>query len=127
MNNHRPRTQRGMSINTMMIVIVLVVFFATLLFRLGPGYMSFWTMKSIMDEVAQSPEPILGGRVAIMKVLENRMMINNVRDVDAKSFTFTKNDDGNFDVTLAYEQRIHLFFNIDAVLTFDHTIVVKGQ
>ncbi|WP_295432635.1 DUF4845 domain-containing protein [uncultured Thiodictyon sp.] len=111
----------------MLFVLVVVIFVVTVLFKLGPAYMSYMTMKSIMNGVAESPEPILGGKAAIMKVLENRMMVNEVRTIDSKSFAFKKVGEEAFGVTLTYERREHLFFNVDAVLTFSHSVVVKGR
>ena len=119
--------QRGIGLNSAMVIIALAVFFLTLLFKLGPSYVTFMTMKSIMESVAESPEPILGGKAAIMSDLTKRMMINEVRSVDSKSFSVKKSGDDTLDVTLAYEDRIHLFANVDAVLMFDHTVVVKGR
>ena len=122
-----PGGQKGMRISGIMFVLVVVIFVMTVLFKLGPAYMSYMTMKSIMNEVAASPEPILGGKAAILRVLENRMMINEVRNLDSKSFAFKKTGEDTVDVTLDYERREHLFFNVDAVLTFNYTVVVKGR
>ena len=122
-----PARQQGMGMSGMLFVLVVVIFVVTVLFKLGPAYMNYMTMTSIMNGVAESPEPILGGKPAIMKVLENRMMVNEVRTIDSKSFAFKKVGDEAFDVTLTYERREHLFFNVDAVLIFSHSVVVKGR
>ena len=122
-----PARQQGMGMSGMLFVLVVVIFVVTVLFKLGPAYMNYMTMKSIMNAVAESPEPILGGKPAIMKALENRMMVNEVRTIDSKSFAFKKVGEEAFDVTLDYERREHLFFNVDAVLIFSHTVVVKGR
>lgn len=119
--------QQGMGIGSIMFVIVVVIFFVTVLFKLGPAYMSYMTLRSIMDDVAKSPEPIVGGRAAIVRAVDGRMMINDVRSVDAKSFTVKKSGDDAYELAVDYEQRQHLFFNIDTVLTFHYSVVVKGQ
>ena len=75
----------------------------------------------------ESPEPVLGGKPAIMRVLENRMMVNELRSIDAKSFTVKKTGDDTFELAVDYEQRQHLFFNIDTVLTFKYAVTVKGR
>lgn len=119
--------QKGMGMSGILFVLVLVVFFLTLIFKLGPGYASFWTLRSIMDDISKSPEPILGGRPTVMKLVENRMMVNDIRVVDAKAFTVKKTGEETYDLSVAYEQREHLFFNVDAVLTFNYTVPVKGR
>lgn len=122
-----PARQKGMGMSGMLFVAVVVITLVTLLFKLGPAYMGFYTMTSIMKEVAAAPEPIVGGKPAMMRVLDSRMMINNVRGIDAKSFTVKRTGDDTSELTVDYEQREHLFFNIDAVLTFHYTVVVKGR
>ena len=119
--------QRGMGLTAVMALIVLVTFFVTVIFKLGPSYMTFMTVKSIMATIAEAPEPIQGGKPAILRMLENGMMINEVRNVDLKAFTVKKITEDSLDLTVAYEQRTHLFFNIDTVLSFNHSVVVKGR
>ena len=122
-----PNKQQGMGMSGILFTIVVAVFLVTVTFKLGPAYMGFWTLRSIMDGVAQSPDPILGGKPAIVKVIENRMMINDVRNIDAKAFTVQKVGEDMFEVTANYERREHLFFNIDAVLSFKYAVMVKGK
>lgn len=121
------RYQRGIGMGGIFFVIVLAAFFVTLIVRLGPAYMQFGTIESIMNSVAESPEPIDGGSKGIMSTISRRMEVNDVRDIDMKSFKLTRAGDGKYDVNLSYERRIHLFFNVDAVLSFDKLVTVKAQ
>jgi hypothetical protein len=120
-------TQLGMGISSIMSIIVVVGFIIMVIFKLGPSYMTYMTLKSIMNGMAEAPEPVQGGKPVLIRALENRMMVNEVRSVDTKAFTVKKSGENTMDLTLAYEQRIHLLANIDVVLTFDHTVVVKGR
>jgi hypothetical protein len=123
-----PAMQKGMGASGILFVVVVVVFVATMLLKLGPAYLSFMTVKSVMNEVAASPEPVLGGLATLQRTLDSRMNVNDVRGFDAKSFKIKKRaGEEVFDLTVDYEQRVHLFFNIDAVLTFHHAVVVKGR
>ena len=99
----------------------------TLVLKLGPSYMSFWTLSSIMDNLGEDPGAIQGGRTAIMDRLTKQMDINNVKDVEAKDFSIKQREDKAFDVKVAYERRHHLFYNLDAVLVFSHEVVVKDR
>ena len=119
--------QQGMGMTGLLLTIVVVVFVLTVLFKLGPAYMNYWSLRSIMNSVAESSQPIAGGKPEIMRALETRMMVNDIRNIDAKSFTVKKASENTLDVSLDYERREHLFFNVDVVLTFHHAVVVKGQ
>jgi hypothetical protein len=122
-----PNKQKGMGMSGILFVIVVAIFVVTVTFKLGPAYMGFWTLTSIMNDVSRSPEPILGGKPAIMSAVENRMMINEVRNIDSKSFTVRRVGEDEFELSVAYERREHLFFNIDAVLSFSYSVMVKGK
>jgi hypothetical protein len=122
-----PSAQRGMGGKGILLTLVLLGIVLTLILKLGPSYMGFWTLSSIMDDLAKDPEHIQGGRPAIMSRLNKQMDINNVRDMQDKDFSIKKRDDNAFDVKLAYERRHHLFYNVDAILVFSHEVVVQGR
>ena len=120
--------QRGMGMLSILVVLSLVIFFVTLLFKLGPAYMGFWTIKSVMDDVAgQSTRMNGGGAREIANQIGKRLDINNVGQVSAKDFKIRRAGENLYEVSLDYEQRRHLFFNIDTVLTFAYQVEVKGQ
>ncbi len=119
--------QRGMGAKGIFLTLVLLGIVLTLILKLGPSYMGFWTLTSIMDNLAEDPEPIQGGRPAIMDRLNKLMDINSVEGIEAKDFSIKKRDDNAYDLKVAYERRHHLFYNLDAVLVFTHEVVVEGR
>jgi hypothetical protein len=55
------------------------------------------------------------------------MDVNDVKGIDPRAFTVQRSGDDSYDVSVAYERREHLFLNLDAVLTFEHAVRVRGQ
>jgi hypothetical protein len=119
--------QRGAGMLSILVILSLIIFFVTLAFKLGPAYMGFFTIKSVMDNVAESSTPITGGAREIANQIGKRLDINSVDQVSAKDFKIRRTGENLYEVTLDYEQRQHLFFNIDTVLTFAYQVEVKGQ
>jgi hypothetical protein len=119
--------QRGAGMLSILVILSLIIFFVTLAFKLGPAYMGFFTIKSVMDNVAESSTPITGGAREIANQIGKRLDINSVDQVSAKDFKIRRTGENLYEVTLDYEQRQHLFFNIDTVLTFAYQLEVKGQ
>ncbi|NCC27976.1 MAG: DUF4845 domain-containing protein [Gammaproteobacteria bacterium] len=119
--------QGGAGMLSILVILSLVVFVVTLAFKLGPAYLGFWTVKSVMDNVAEQSTPITGGAREIANQIGKRLDINNVGQVSAKDFKIRRAGENLYEVTLDYEQRQHLFFNIDTVLTFAYQVEVKGQ
>ncbi|WP_246237634.1 DUF4845 domain-containing protein [Caldichromatium japonicum] len=126
---HLPARQRGLGFLSLIIIIALASFFGTLLFKLGPKYQGFWTVRSIMEETAKSFDPARdGGGRGLINTLEKRLYINSISHVDTKNFKVERLGDNRLKLILEYEDRVHLFFNIDAVLIFKHQVdVVSPQ
>lgn len=121
------KSQQGIGLSGLLFIFVLVAFIAVVLLRTGPAYMSYLTLRSAMNSVAQAPEPIAGGKPAIMDLINRRLEINDVRGIDPKSFKIAKTGDRTYQVEVAYERREHLFGNIDVVLAFNHAVTVEAQ
>jgi hypothetical protein len=122
-----PSAQRGIGGTGIFFGLVLFAFVLTILFKLGPSYMSFWTLKSLMDDLAEAPESVQGGRLAIVNRLNDRLNINNMGGLSPKELTVNKRADESYELKVAYERRQHLFANVDVVLTFSHAVAVKGR
>lgn len=112
---------------SILVLIALIAFFMTLLFKLGPAYMGFLTVRSIMENVSTQAQSFEGGAHEISKAIGNLLNVNGVTQVTTKDFVIRRADEGLYKVTLEYEQREHLFFNVDAVLSFTHQVDVKGR
>ncbi len=125
MTGYLPGRQRGLGFLSLIIIIALASFFGTLLFKLGPRYQGFWTIRSIMEDAAKSFDPVRdGGGRGLLNTIEKRLHINSVSHVDTKDFKVERVDDKHLKLILKYEDRVHLFFNIDAVLIFNHQVDV---
>jgi len=50
--------------------------------------------------------------------------INSVYNRKGSDFVVKKLGEGKYQVNLVYEDRVHLFFNVDAVTMFKHQVVM---
>ncbi|MBK1717945.1 DUF4845 domain-containing protein [Thiocystis violacea] len=117
--------QRGMGFLGFITLIALAAFFVTILLKVGPLYSNFWTVRTLMEETARQSSQIDGGARGITANIDKRLNINSVNNVTGKDFVIKKIDEGTYQVTLDYEERVHLFFNVDAVAAFHHQVEVK--
>jgi hypothetical protein len=125
--HHRRNQQRGVSLPTMLFWVVLAAFFATILVKLTPIYVSNWTVRSVMEEVAHAKDGLDDGKKGIREQLRRRLEVNDVTTVGANDFSVEEAPDGTYDLVVDYEVRVHLFFNIDAVVSFHHEVPVTGR
>lgn len=116
--------QRGVSLLAMLFALVIAGFFLTIGVKLGPHYMEFLTVKSVMQDVAEDPALAKGGKMNVFKTIQNRLYINSIDSIDLKSFSYQKTTSG-YRVSVDYKVQEHLFANVDAVLAFNHEVVVN--
>lgn len=113
-----PRRQHGLSALGTLVAVVVVVLSVTLVLKLAPYYIDFYTIQSVLEEIpAQDMRSM--SRSKLDDVLKKRFSINNLRDFDIRDIISLQRSRDSTVLELSYEQREHLFFNVDVVLTFD--------
>jgi len=112
------RKQRGLSAMGTLVVLVLVVGAITLVLKLAPHYIDYYTMRSVIDGLP--PQDVRGmTRTSLNDMLEKRFKINNLRGFKIRDIiNVDRSRDGTV-LELKYERREHLFFNVDVVITFE--------
>jgi hypothetical protein len=123
----RGSRQTGMSLLGFVFWVGLAAFFMTIGLKMGPLYLNYWTIRGIMEDVAKDPEPIEGGQRAIANKIDRFMNINSVANLSIKDFVIKKIAEGTYNVTVDYEQRVRLFFNVDGVAAFSYQVEVKAK
>ena len=120
------RRQRGIGLIGVLFYFVIGGFFLTIAMKLGPHYMEYLSIRSVMRDVAQDPSMAQAGTKDIRESIANRLYINDVRGLDPKSFTYNRTPRG-YRIVLDYKVQEHLFSNVDAVLTFTHEVALTKQ
>jgi hypothetical protein len=102
------------------------VLLLTLGFRLGPSYLEFLTVRSVMNAMSEDQDLRGKSRVQVLGNLGSRLDVNGVRGLPAETFTIEQDNYGR-ELVADYEARVPVFFNIDAVLSFNHRATLPGQ
>jgi hypothetical protein len=114
--------QRGISFLGILFALALGGMIVTIGLKLGPHYMQYAVVKSVMDKAVADPE-VPQTRRGVLDKINKDLYINEIRTLTPQDFTFTPVANGT-DLTVDYEQREHLFGNIDAVVVFSHTVTI---
>ncbi len=115
--------QQGWSLTGLLIVLLVGGFFISVAFKLAPAYADHHTLKSIMEDTIEDRALISERKHDIESSIIKRMRINNMRL--AKDFMTIDKDKGTVTISVDYEVRTPLFFNVDAVMSFKEEY--KGQ
>ena len=117
------RAQRGMSIITILLIIGIAGVFLTVAFKLGPHYMQFMTIRSIMEEVKNDPESKGLNKILLLDRIGKRLYINDISSINKKDFKLNRVSEGR-QISIEYEVIQPLFGNLSALMKFSHAVVI---
>lgn len=114
--------QRGMTGIGWLIVLALVALFATVALRLVPVYLEYYKVVTALESVVREPNLQQMSREEILTRLFNRFDIDDVDNVRRQDIRIERGP-GQVTVRAAYERRVQLLGNVDAVVHFDKRVV----
>ena len=113
-----PRRQRGLALLQWMVLILIISGTAMLAIRTVPHYIDFYTMVSVVEALPKNQVHVMSKK-KIRDSLLKRFKINNIREFDLTKIVAIERKRGATALTLEYEIREHLFYNVDVVLSFN--------
>lgn len=116
------RNQHGITLLGFLIVLIVVGIFAFVAMRLFPVYTEFLSVRSDMQEVADQPGSSNISLSEVRKSLDKRFYISYVESVDLKEHVKLERTGNVQKLTVAYEVRKPLAYNLDFVAKFEHSV-----
>mgnify|MGYP001552190011 CR=1 FL=1 len=119
--------QDGMTYLGMLMLLIVVAFFAVVVIKVLPIYLENFKVKSSLDSLAQEAKnnPVALSPPELEKLLLNRLAVNDVDHVKKEDIKIRKEGHNTF-VVVDYEARVTLFDNLDLVARFPNTRVELG-
>ena len=119
------RKQRGLTLIGFGMVLVLVVFFSYAAMRLVPLYLEYQALISAMNTLKADPRGRKMTSRQIKTKLIDSLWVNYATDnIQRKHMRMTNKKDGR-QVRVAYEVRKDFVGNIDLILSFERTVLLK--
>ena len=112
--------QCGAGIMGWLLGLVAIVVVGTLSLRLGPHYLDFRTLQSVMDSLPAGEVHEMD-KNSVRELLQKRFRINSIRDMTVRDIVSIERTQRLTKVKIEYEKREYIMFNIDVVLTFDES------
>ncbi len=113
--------QKGFTLVGWIIAIAIFLFFAYLGMILTPVVVGNHTMDRILESLKEEPGITQKSKRQIWRLIENRMIINQVRSVTKDDFDIVKEPDKVM-VYLEYEDRVHFGGNIYIVFEREKSV-----
>lgn len=121
-----PKRQSGMTMWSLLFVLGTLAFFLFLTFKLLPPYLGDMKIKGALDSLGRQPDAGSMSAPEIQEAIRKRLEIDSADNFDlANSLTITAKG-RNKVIRINYESVTPMLFNISALLTFDHSIEVRG-
>jgi Domain of unknown function (DUF4845) len=121
-----PKRQSGMTIWSLMFVLGTLAFFVFLFFKLLPPYLSDMKIQGALTSLGRQPDAGSMSIPEIQEAIRKRLEIDSADDFDLSSSLTVTARGKNKLIRINYESVTPIFFNISALLTFDHSVEVRG-
>lgn len=113
----RLKSQQGTSKLILLLLLAVLVFFINLAVRLVPVYVDHFYTRSIVNSLVEEVGDELEHR-EFLQQFQRRARVNQV-SLDNDAFRFEGSQPAR--VHLAYERRVPVMFNVDAVVSFNES------
>ena len=112
--------QRGMTFIGLVLVIAAVVFFAVLGMKVVPAYIEFFSVKKIINKIANETNFNEMSNKEIAQAFDNSASVNYVSVIRGNDLIIEKGPSGNV-VTAEYQVTIPIVANASVLLDFSAT------
>lgn len=114
-----PVRQKGASFWTVILIVAILGFALLAALKVAPAYLDNNVIANAVEGVRANNDvgnmTIARFRTEVMKTIR----INGNRDFDASAIVFTREGSNDY-IDVNYETRVHLFYNIDAIVMFEN-------
>lgn len=119
------KSQQGMSVLGVLILLALIAFLASAVFKMAPHYMDNMALEDMITSIETEKAADVHSVGDFYAHINKRLMVNNIRDFDLEKALKVRIENGEFLAHLKYEKREPLIENLDLVARFDKEFRVR--
>lgn len=113
--------QRGMGLIGNVMLISLIIFFATVLVRLGPTYVDNWSLDRVLSSLAEEAAAKEMTPFEVREKMQRLFITNRIETLSTKEIKINR-EKRKLVIDARYEKRVPLMANIDAVVRFEEMV-----
>ena len=117
------KNQQGLTMISMMVVIVFLLFQAVIAMNVIPVYMTDRSVGDVLERMDQDPKSTGMSAKELKESVMKRLRLNSVYDIKPEYIKVKKGRGVNI-VTVEYEPRGKLIGTLDFIVSFKHEIKV---
>ena len=114
------KTQRGVSLGGLIVVLFLLIMVALLGFKLFTPYSQYFTIQKIFKNLSVDPQVRAGTRKDAMSAWAKYAIIENLTTIGGDDIEVTR-EGNDVVISASYSVKVPLFHNISLVIDFNPT------
>lgn len=114
-----PHPQKGLSILSWLVVLAVMAFFASTIFKMTPHYLDYMSMEKIITSIEAERAADVRSVGDFYAHVSKGMQVNNLRGLNLQEVLKVTFENNEFRAHLKYEKREPLIENLDLVVNFD--------
>lgn len=119
--------QSGMTMWGVLFVLGTLAFFLFLFFKLLPPYLTDLKIGSALESVGRQPDVVTMTPADIKEAIRKRLEIDSADDQFDLNKVLTVEPRGKMRIVrVSYETVVPMAYNVSALLSFDHSVEVRG-
>lgn len=119
------KSQQGMTMISMAIILVMIGFIALIALRLFPVYLESFKVNSHLETLAATSTTRDMSNREIVQALQKRFSIDDISNVKAENIFVERSKDGDMSIAIEYEVRTPGIGNVDMVVSFLKEVAVN--
>ena len=119
------KSQQGMTMISMAIILVMIGFIALIALRLFPVYLESFKVNSHLETLAATSTTRDMSNREIVQALQKRFSIDDISNVKAENIFVERSKDGDMSIAIEYEVRTPGIGNVDIVVSFLKEVAVN--
>ncbi len=122
---HRVKNQAGLTAIGLILILIPVGLAVYIVMRAAPAYIEALSVGDVVNSLKKEPDLKEKSREEISRLIQKRLFeINNVSSVDKSDIKIQKTVN-DVTVTIDYEARVPLFWNVALALSFHKSAVMR--
>lgn len=120
------RRQRGATFLSWVTTASIIVFALITVVKLAPLYMEYYSVRSMVDDIAVDPGATRWSKQQLMGKVDDYLNINGLYTLTSEAFSLepVQGKRGVRELAVHYEVRKHWLANIDFLTTFDYSVEI---
>ncbi|MES9829054.1 MAG: DUF4845 domain-containing protein [Candidatus Thiodiazotropha sp.] len=118
--------QKGLTFISWLVILIVAGFLAYVGIKITPVYIDHYAVKAALSSLENDPLTARKSKREIRNMIAKRLDINNIRHINRDHINI-KRSGKNTIISIVYEERRPIVYNISLLMTFEETVELSAN